>query len=356
MQGVDLGRILLSPFSLLYGMVVSARNMLYESGLLKSTSFSLPIISVGNLSVGGAGKTPHVEYLVKLLGPYLLLGILSRGYKRKTKGFRIVATNDNVLAVGDEPLQYKRKYPGLTVAVSESRALGIPQILKKHPYIRTILLDDAFQHRSVNPNVNILLTDYNHPYSRDFLLPAGRLREWRSSAERADIIIVSKCPFSSTDIDKTRIEDELNIGDHQQIFYTYYRYGQAYDLLNPKLRILPDNSRNVILLSAIANTKYLNQYLDSFNLRVKPMEYEDHHIYGKRDMENLVKVFENFGDPHDTIILTTEKDAMRLDMHRNYIIRQELPIFVLPIEVEFHFGEGSRFDDLIKSLLLDFKS
>ncbi|MCL4153106.1 UNVERIFIED_CONTAM: hypothetical protein GTU68_053341, partial [Idotea baltica] len=168
--------------------------MFYDSGILKSTSFNVPVISVGNLSVGGAGKTPHVEYLIMLLQDYLNVAVLSRGYKRKSKGFRWVNRKDQVTQTGDEPLQFKRKFPETAVAVCESRNIGIPMMLQGKKDIQTILLDDAFQHRSVVPGLNILLTTYDEPYTRDYLLPSGRLREFRSSAKRADVIIVTKCP------------------------------------------------------------------------------------------------------------------------------------------------------------------
>ena len=188
------GRVLLAPLTVLYGLGVSLRSLFYTSGVLKHTTFSLPIISVGNLSVGGAGKTPHVEYLVQLLKDYVHVATLSRGYKRKTKGFLLVHPHQSATQVGDEPLQYKRKYPDVTVAVGENRSLAIPEMLQHAPQTQVILLDDAFQHIAIRPSLNILLTEHGQLFTDDFLLPSGRLREWRSAYERADTIIVSKCP------------------------------------------------------------------------------------------------------------------------------------------------------------------
>ena len=199
-----LGKILMAPFALLYGLSIGIRNTLYDSELVKSTQFSLPIISVGNLSIGGAGKTPHIEYLIRLLSPYINVSTLSRGYKRKTKGFRFIRPADTVLDAGDEPLMYARKHKGVVVAVGESRAIAIPQMVAKYPNLQTVLLDDAFQHRSIKPALNILLTTWDEPFTRDYLMPSGRLREWRSAYSRADIIIVSKCPKEITFDEKSK--------------------------------------------------------------------------------------------------------------------------------------------------------
>ena len=185
--------ILLSPFALVYGVAMSIRRFLYETKLMRSSQFDVPTISVGNLSTGGTGKTPHIEYLIRLLQPYINVSVLSRGYKRKTEGFRMVQVDNTVLEVGDEPLQFKLKYPSVPIAVSERRAYAIPQMLYRHPDIQTILLDDAFQHLAVAPYFNILLTEYNFPFNKDFLLPAGRLRDWRKTAAKANVIVVTKC-------------------------------------------------------------------------------------------------------------------------------------------------------------------
>lgn len=191
-------KILLAPFALLYGLTVLVRNGLYQIGFFKSIRFSFPVISIGNLSVGGTGKTPHIEYFIQHLQEYVRIGVLSRGYGRNTRGYRLVQTNDHAELSGDEPVQIKRKFPDTAVAVSENRALGIPQLLKTNPEVQLILLDDAYQHRAIRPALSILLTDYNRPYYQDFLLPVGRLREWRGGARRADAIVVTKCPLTLT--------------------------------------------------------------------------------------------------------------------------------------------------------------
>ena len=187
-------KVLLSPFAILFGIGVAFKNILYRVGLLKGLRFSIPVINLGNLTVGGAGKTPHTEYLIRLLKEYITVSTLSRGYGRSTKGYLHVHAGNTADQVGDEPLQYKRKFPDITVAVCESRSLGIPKLIQHNPNVQSILLDDAYQHRSVEPALNILLTEHDHRFTHDFLLPVGRLREWRSAYKRADRIIVTKCP------------------------------------------------------------------------------------------------------------------------------------------------------------------
>jgi len=348
------GKIVLAPFTALYGLMITIRNVLYDTELVKSTVFSLPVISVGNLSVGGAGKTPHIEYLIRLLSPYIDLGTLSRGYKRTTKGFKWVLPKENVLLNGDEPLMYARKYRGIVVAVGESRSLAIPQMVGKYNNLQAILLDDAFQHRAITPGLSILLTTYDEPFTRDYMLPSGRLREWRSSYSRADIIIVSKCPPDISEKEKRDLTAEIKPLHHQRIFFSYYQYRHPYSFYNSKQRIKLDDKLDVILISAIANTKYLLDYLYSEVETVHHMDYEDHHIFTERDIEYINTVYEN-RDTTRKIILTTEKDAMRLDLHREAITKKNLPIFVLPAEVAFHFDEQKDFDTAIKDFLLQFK-
>lgn len=347
-------KILLMPFSVVYGLVISSRNLFYETGLLKATKFNIPVISIGNLTIGGAGKTPHVEFLIRKFLPYLNLGTISRGYKRKTKGFRYVEKSNNALEVGDEPLMYKRKYPELTVVVSESRALAVPLMLKNHPQLDGIILDDAFQHKEIIPGLNILLTTFSSPFTKDFLLPAGRLREFRRAYTRADIIIVSKCPY---DMEVSEMEDlrkEIKPLNHQRIFFTYYNYFSPYSFYNPSQRLKLDRSLDVILISAIADTEYLINFLDEKVGSLHELSYEDHHIFLERDINYLNQVFEN-RDTVNKIILTTEKDAMRLDILRKQISDYKLPIFILPVEVKFLFNQEEEFEALIRTFFLNFK-
>ncbi|WP_020537142.1 tetraacyldisaccharide 4'-kinase [Lewinella cohaerens] len=347
-------QLLLAPFSLLYGMGVSLRNAFYRAGLLKSMTFSVPVISVGNLSVGGAGKTPHIEYLIRLLREHIQIATLSRGYSRKTRGFLEVERNNNAERVGDEPLQFKRKYPDIGVYVAEDRAFAIPQIVMKKSDTQMVLLDDAFQHRSVKPGVNILLTEYSNRFTQDFLLPAGRLREWRESYERADVIIISKCPQTISQEEKEAIRAEINPLPHQQLFFSYYAYQAPYYQFNPRYRLQLDEKLDVLLICAIAKTDYLIDYLQSQVGSVQSLEFADHHYFNKEDISNLHRSFKKM-DTNRKVIITTEKDAMRLELHREFLIKERLPIFVLPTEVQFHFGEGPQFDEIIRQYLLNFK-
>lgn len=348
-------QILLAPFSLLYGLGVSIRNGLYSRGLLKGVEFNVPVISVGNLSVGGAGKTPHIEYLIRLLKDYIEVATLSRGYRRKTRGFLAVKRRMNAEQAGDEPLQFKRKFPDIMVTVSESRTFGIPRIMMDRPDIQAILLDDAFQHRSVKPGLNILLTEFSLPFTRDYLLPSGRLREWRSAYQRADIIIVSKCPPEMSAGQKEEMIREINPLPRQKIYFSCYRYGNPYYIFNPAYTVALNPGLDVLLISAIANTDYLVDYLDEQAGAVRVLEYEDHHYFSKYDVGQLKAKFDQV-ESKKKLILTTEKDAMRLELHREFLISNRMPVFAIPVEVQFHFGGGELFDQDIRNFLLNFKA
>ncbi len=347
-------KILLAPFSLLYGMGVTIHGFLYKTGLRKGFNFDLPVISVGNLTIGGAGKSPHIEYLIRILQPYINVATLSRGYKRSTKGFRIVKPTDDATLVGDEPLQFIRKFPEIIVAVGENRIFSIPEIIKNAPDTDVILLDDAFQNRAVNPLINILLTEYSRPFTKDFLLPSGRLREWRSGSQRADIVIVSKCPPILEKEDKDKIEKSLDLFPRQKIFFSYYKYLQPYFLLNPVERVVMENDMQILLICAIAKTDYLLDHLTQEVESVTSLEFEDHRYFTTRDLMKLKATFDAM-TTEKKIIMTTEKDAMRLELHRDFLIEHKMPIFVLPVEVEFHFNESNDFNQLIKDRLLEFK-
>ena len=349
-----LTRILLSPFSLLYGLGSALLNSLYDAKLLKSISFSVPVISVGNLSIGGSGKTPHIEYLIELLRAYINVSVLSRGYKRKSKGFRIVNPSDEVRVAGDEPVQYKRKYKDIAVGVSESRDTGIPELIKHYPHTQCVLLDDAFQHRSVSPGLNILLTEYDLPYTEDYLLPVGRLRENRAGAERADVIILSKCPDTVSSEKREELKNDIAPLNHQVVLFSKYKYFDPYYIFNARTRMTLQEDADVILLCAIASSEYLESYIASQVNEVITYKFEDHHYFTDRDLSTLHRSFEN-RQAKNKIILTTEKDAVRLLEHREFILKHKLPVFVLPIKVEFLDHDGALFDDMVKDYLLNVK-
>ncbi|NND51113.1 MAG: tetraacyldisaccharide 4'-kinase, partial [Flavobacteriaceae bacterium] len=278
----------------------------------------------------------------------------SRGYKRKSRGYRMVRRGDTALTVGDEPLQYFLKYPQIGVAVSESRSIGIPLMLSEQPNTQVILLDDSYQHLSVTPYLNILLTEFDAPYSNDILLPAGRLREWKSGADRADIIIVSKCPENLSLETKTLMRDQLEIKPHQALYFSKYRYDQPYHLLTG-MRHQLNQYDNIILVTAIANESYLLTHLSQSGSDIHTMTYEDHHVFSPHEVSLLKQQYDHLAQDSKTIILTTEKDATRLILHREYIEENRLPILVLPIHVTFLDQDGNRFNQQIQEALLNFK-
>ncbi|MEM6772359.1 MAG: tetraacyldisaccharide 4'-kinase, partial [Bacteroidota bacterium] len=261
----------------------------------------------------------------------------------------------NAEQVGDEPLQFARKFPDVMVTVAEERAYAIPEIMARKPDTQLILLDDAFQHRAVKPGLNILLTEHDKPFTRDHLLPSGRLREWRSGYERADIIIVSKCPPDLTKAAANALIAEIDPLPHQRIFFTYYDYAAPYYMLDHRYRLKMESGVSTLLISAIAGTDYLISHLKKQSPHVQSLEYEDHHYFDRRDLSNLRLRFHEMPGKHKAII-TTEKDATRLELHREYIAKERLPIFVLPLAVRFHFDEGPAFDTLVRDYLLEFRA
>ncbi len=349
-------RILLSPFALLYGLGVGLRNLVYRIGMVRPVRFDLPVISVGNLTVGGTGKTPHIEYLIRLLRDYIQVAVLSRGYLRKSNGFRYVTMNSNAAEVGDEPLQFKLKYPDITVAVSESRSFAIPQMVMQQPELQLILLDDAFQHRSVDPAMHILLTEHASLFTRDFLLPAGRLREWRSAYRRAHQIIVTKCPVSLSVEEAAQIRSEIAPFAHQQLWFSTFHYGMPYRLFYPGQRTALTQDVAVLLISAIANTDFLVEYLNDNVGYLDGMPFEDHHYFSPADMDQLEQRFAQLPSDMTRIILSTEKDATRLALHAPWIKEKDLPVFILPVAVQMMFDQGPAFDHMIRQFLLDFKA
>lgn len=347
-------RLLLAPFALLYGGAIGLRNLAYRTGLLKGVGFSVPVISVGNLSVGGAGKTPHIEYLVKHFKPYIQVATLSRGYGRKTRGFLEVQPGMNAHQAGDEPLQFKRKNPDIVVAVGESRALSIPQIISRHPETQLILLDDAFQHRAVEPGLHVLLTEYSAPFTRDWLLPSGRLREWRSAYRRAHIIVISKCPVDLDRQDADQLMKEINPAEHQQVFFSAYDYGHPYALINPAQRYRLGEDWHILLVTAIARTDYLLSYLQERVGDISHLAYGDHHDFSETDIRNIIRAFGQL-ESEKKVVLTTEKDAIRLEPYRRLLTEAGVPVMILPIQVRFLFEEGPAFNQHIQDFLLDFK-
>ncbi|MCW3090115.1 MAG: tetraacyldisaccharide 4-kinase [Ferruginibacter sp.] len=337
-------RYVLLPFSFVYAIIVTIRNWLFDKDYLKSAAFNFPIICVGNLAVGGTGKTPMVEYLLRMLGNDYAIATLSRGYKRKTVGYGIANENTTALEIGDEPMQFHLKFPNVAVAVGEERLVAIPQLLHDRPATEIIILDDAFQHRSVKAGLNILLTEHKNLYSRDLLMPAGDLRDRRSSAKRAEIIIVTKCNHDLTIGERDLILAELNPTADQTVFFTEILYGRPYHLFSKKtFTIPPDN--DLLLVCGIANPEPLQEFLTPLVRSYDMLSFPDHHVFSIDDMEEIKKQFEKMTSANK-VIVTTEKDGVRLAKFENDL--QDYPIYVLPIEHSFMFNDAARFYERVQ--------
>lgn len=344
-------RILLLPFAILYGLIISIRNWLYDRNILKSTTFGLPLICVGNLSVGGTGKSPMVEYLVLHLKNSFRVAVLSRGYKRKTRGYALATANTTAIDVGDEPMQFYYKFPDVPVAVGEERLAAIPQLLHDKPGTEVIILDDAFQHRAIKAGLNILLTDCSNLFTDDFYLPAGDLRDAKSSYKRADIIIVTKCNPDMQPEEKGEIIRRIDPAMDQELFFTAIRYGSPYHITQHSFTYI-DEYTDVLLITGIANPKPLKKHLEERIHTYYMMHYGDHHIFSLDDWKDIKKRFDSM-DGSKKLILTTEKDATRLLKYEADL--KELPLYVIPIEHRFLFGEGQRFNDLVSTFIQNFK-
>ncbi len=332
---------LLFPFSILYHVVTAIRNRLYDSGIKPSAKFEIPIISVGNLSVGGTGKTPMIEYLLRLLTPDYHLATLSRGYGRKTKGIRIANDRDDASTVGDEPFQFYKKFKGKAiVAVGEERAFAIPHIINQHPDTHLVLLDDAFQHRKVQPAFQILLTDFNNLFMNDLLLPAGRLRESRTGAGRADVVVVTKCPSNVSDDQMIDMESAIRKYSNKAIFFTKICYRDIF----PVNSMEDSPSDKIILVSGIANPKPMVQYLShNFNL-VKQFVFPDHYIYSKKDFRMICEA----ALKEHAVVVTTEKDVVKMDIEK--FTASSVSLNYLPIEIEF-IKNGKEFDEMVLNVI-----
>ena len=326
-------RILLLPFAIVYKLITDIRNHLYNIGYKRSEKFDRFVISVGNLTVGGTGKTPFVELLIREMKNKYRLAVLSRGYKRKTRGFIIANDTDNSETLGDEPFQYYTKYgKEVVIAVGEKRALAIPEIISHDNEIDIIILDDAYQHRSVTPHLNILLNDYNRPFYDDYVLPAGLLRESRNHANRADIVVVTKCPEELDNREMEVIKQRIHkySGSSKPIFFTGIKY------LKPQRLFGSQNfSNDVMLFTGIANSFLLENYIEkNYNL-LGHRKFSDHYAFTKKDLSDLIESFEEI-NCDSKCLLTTEKDMVRiLGLKEEARFLNEYPVFYLPIELYF---------------------
>lgn len=344
-------RILLFPFSLVYALIVTLRNWAFDRKMLPSASFNLPVICVGNLAVGGTGKSPMVELLIRLLKDRYPIAVLSRGYKRKTRGYALADASTTALDIGDEPMQFHSKFPDVAIAVGEERIVAIPQLLHDRPETRVVILDDAFQHRTVRAGLNILLTDYSNLFTRDWWLPSGDLRDAPSSYRRADIIVVTKCPEDLADDNRRAIATEIAPRPHQELFFTSIRYGTPYHITR-QTTVAIDESIEVLLVTGIANPAPLKQWLNDHSKTYYEIAYGDHHIFTIDDLHAITRRFEGMG-PGRKLILTTEKDAVRLIKFRQEL--EPWPFYVLPIKPAFLFEKEDRFEEKILTFINAFK-
>ncbi len=339
-------RLLLLPFSILYGLIVWLRNKVYDARIFRSHRFDIPVICIGNLAVGGAGKSPMAEYIIRLLKDKQKVAVLSRGYGRKTVGFRLVSFEDTAAEAGDEPLQFRQKFKDITVAVSEKRVIGIEALRAKHD---VIILDDAFQHRAVRAGLNILLFDFTRLHEPLLMLPAGNLREPFSGRKRADILVISKTPENLSAPEKIAIAERIKPYGHQQIFFSYLDYGTLCPLY-PGLLSSPEcitEEHSVFLLTGIANPKPLVDKLKSNTNKVKHHDYPDHHPFSKKNITKLVSDF-NAASETKKVIITTEKDAQRLQAAGVKELLKGLPVYYLPVTAKIHQPDEARFNNLIE--------
>jgi tetraacyldisaccharide 4'-kinase len=351
---MNLLRLLAWPFSLLYGLVVIIRNKLFDIGLIPQTQFKdVALIGVGNLSAGGTGKTPHVEYLVRLLHSKYKVATLSRGYGRKTSGFLLAKPDATTAEIGDEPKQFRNGFPAdIPVAVDAHRVHGVKKLLAHFPALETIILDDAFQHRRIKPGLQILLTDYARLFYQDHLLPTGYLREPRKGAARADIIIVTKTPQIFSPLERKRIIKEINPEPYQQVYFSTIIYRDFVQIGNkPGKPFLSkeyyfERKYSIVLLTGIANSHTLEYYLKDKAKELIPYRFRDHHEFTPADLLRLQEIFKGIKN-ENKIVLTTEKDAMRLQKPGLAEYLGDLPLYYVPIEIAFHDKDAIQFNQQI---------
>ncbi|MFD2161143.1 tetraacyldisaccharide 4'-kinase [Paradesertivirga mongoliensis] len=339
-------RLLLLPFSLIYGSVIWLRNKAYDFGIFKSASFQVKVISVGNLAIGGAGKSPMAEYLVRLLQNRFRMAVLSRGYGRKAVGFRLVDIEDTPDLVGDEPLQFRRKFDNITVAVAEKRVIGLTALQPNHD---VVILDDAFQHRAVKPGLSILLFDYTQISNPLVVLPAGNLREPFANRKRAQILVVSKCPAEFSEAESEQVKNRIHPLSHQSLFFSYLNYGNLVSISSkPEKHLSAIEPRStVFLLTGIANPVPLLKKVKSLSRDVIHHDYPDHHTFSTKNIAKLASEFR--ACPSDEkIIITTEKDAQRLQLPELLELLKDLPVYYLPVTARFHQADEARFNKLIE--------
>lgn len=327
-------KYILWPFSFIYGSVVRLRNYLYDTGFFGTATFDVPIIAIGNLNMGGSGKTILTSYLIELLSNNYALGILSRGYGRSTNGYRMVAPESNYHDVGDEPKLLALKYPFIPVAVHEQRILGIPAMYGQYPFLRTIILDDALQHRAVTPHISILLTNHDAPYWEDHVLPMGNLRESKAGAARANIIIVNKCPKRLGRIEMDTIVAKINPTSTQKVFFSVLLYSYPYNIQSPQQKLVIDKQTAILAITGIAEPIPLIRHLQKFTEHLYWQRYSDHHKFNKEEVTHLINYYQSI-PLEKKYILTTEKDAVRLSEYLSEFEDNDIKIYAVPVQMTF---------------------
>lgn len=341
-------KILLLPFAVIYGFITAFRNWLYDWHFLKQKKFDIHTIGVGNLAVGGAGKTPMVEYLIKLLRTEgVRLATLSRGYKRKTSGFLLADKDSTAEDIGDEPLMYKYKYD-IQVAVDGNRVRGVKKLLTSETPPKIILLDDVFQHRAIKCGLNIVVSDFNKLFFEDVMLPSGTLREFKGGIKRADVIVISKTPERTSPVEIRNVIKDIKPLAHQKVFFSYIKYGELFSISNSseKIDTLKDLFRfRIIAFTGIANAAPMINYLKEYAADVKHLPFEDHQEYTPKHLQDIERYYHSL-QGGNKLLVTTEKDLMRLKNNSIWHIAERMNIFVLPIEITFKDKE-EEFNNLI---------
>lgn len=343
-------RLLLLPFSWLFCIITRTRNYLYNTGIFKSNTYSVPVISVGNITVGGTGKTPLTEFLIRTFSAEFRCALLSRGYGRKTKGPVLASQNSTPSTIGDEPKQMQLKHPDLTIMVAEKRVLGIEQLLHLSSPPQIILMDDAYQHRAVTPGFSILVTDYYRPMHKDFCLPAGNLREPLSGRKRANVIIVNKCPKDLSERESEAIVKKIKPYSHQQVFFSCINYKNPRKLFHSAGtdQVLPDTNTTktpVLAMAGIGNPAPFFKEAQRYDDGLETLVFRDHHDFTAADVKKMIQRVKEAGP--EAIVLTTEKDAVRLK-HKDLPAELSDKIWYIPIELEVLFNQQDTFIKTIK--------
>jgi len=347
-----LRNFILYPVSIIYGLITGLRNFIYSAGIIPSKEFHLPVICVGNITVGGTGKTPHTEYLIRLLHKDFKVATLSRGYKRKTSDFRIASSTSLVSEIGDEPMQMFQKYPDVMVTVDRNRVHGVKSILEENPEIEVIILDDAFQHRRITPGFSILLSDFERLMVRDHMMPYGNLRESIGNMRRADIILITKCQENITAIQRRLIVKEVDKAPYQNLYFTSLTYSPAISVFNDndpnivQMDLSQFQGCGIVLITGIANPLSLKEYLQETTGDIIHLSFPDHYSFKEKDINTIYSAYSNLKST-TRYLITTEKDAVRLREFTNITEPIRSALFYIPVGIHFLNEDGNEFDNMI---------